>query len=111
MKLCEALKPFPKRTPSPYSSNFFRSEVQQIIHTRVEAAVGAAREEAGGASRDACRHHLCFDDDCCFCLQKLPSRRGVRFFMDVAFLGLEVPHLPDAIRRCVQVLERHGIEW
>ena len=51
-----------------------------------------------------------YDDDCGLCLKKIETRRGLRFFLDVAFLGAEVPHLPEPIRRHVHALAVAGDE-
>ena len=44
-----------------------------------------------------------FHDDCSLCLRKFEFRTGVRYFVDVAFLGTHpnIPHLPEAIRRII----------
>lgn len=51
----------------------------------------------------ACAHGVRFHDDCSLCLRKFEFRSGVRYFLDVAFLGTHpnIPHLPEAIRRIV----------
>ena len=51
----------------------------------------------------ACAHGVRFHDDCSLCLRKFEFRTGVRYFVDVAFLGAQpnIPHLPEAIRRII----------
>lgn len=51
----------------------------------------------------ACAHGVRFHDDCSLCLRKFEFRPGVRYFVDVAFLGTHpgIPHLPEAIRRII----------
>ena len=63
---------------------------------------------------------LRFDDDCFLCQRKIHSRRGVRLFLDAAFLGPSacsgdggthpIPHLPDAIRQRIYELTRCGCQ-
>eukprot|EP00322_Chrysochromulina_rotalis_P009160 CAMPEP_0115864330 /NCGR_PEP_ID=MMETSP0287-20121206/19146_1 /TAXON_ID=412157 /ORGANISM="Chrysochromulina rotalis, Strain UIO044" /LENGTH=867 /DNA_ID=CAMNT_0003318799 /DNA_START=26 /DNA_END=2629 /DNA_ORIENTATION=- len=104
-------------------------QMLQSIQARCDAATSAAVADVavGGSVNGTATqlHHrvvrqLRFDDDCIRCHHKVQEERGVRIFLEAAFLGpsaydvtrgsTALPHLPEPIRQQIYEMTRAGCQ-